>query len=67
VDALRVEMLSIPHFLDNWLTDGGEVVSIMHWLPFTSLNIFWYSFLLEDESTLGPYTEGLGKLKKKIQ
>jgi hypothetical protein len=29
------EMLRLPHFLDNWLTDGGEVVSLMHQLPFT--------------------------------
>jgi hypothetical protein len=26
------EVLRLPHFLDNWLTDGGEVVSLMHWL-----------------------------------
>jgi hypothetical protein len=24
-----------PHFLDSWLTDGGEVVSLTHWLPIT--------------------------------
>jgi hypothetical protein len=29
------EMSRLPHFLDSRLTDGGEVVSRMHWLPFT--------------------------------
>jgi hypothetical protein len=23
-------MLRLPHFLDNWLTDGGEVVSLTY-------------------------------------
>jgi hypothetical protein len=29
------EMLRLPHFLDSWLTDGSEIVSLMHQLPFT--------------------------------
>jgi hypothetical protein len=29
------EMLRIPHFLDNWHTDGSEVVSLMH-QPYSS-------------------------------
>jgi hypothetical protein len=33
--------------LDNQLTDGGEVVSLTHWLPFTLQEDSWYSFLLE--------------------
>jgi hypothetical protein len=32
-------MWRLPHFLHNQLTDGGEVVSLRHWLPFTSRNI----------------------------
>jgi hypothetical protein len=24
-------MLKFPHFLDNWLTEGDEVVGLMHW------------------------------------
>jgi hypothetical protein len=44
-------MSRIPHFLDNRLTDGGEVVSLMRWLPFTPQENSWYSFLLEAEST----------------
>jgi hypothetical protein len=36
------EMLRIPHFLDNWLTDGGEVVSLMRQLPFTPQEDSWY-------------------------
>jgi hypothetical protein len=33
------EMSRLPHFLDSWLTDGGEVVNLMHWLPFTQRKI----------------------------
>jgi hypothetical protein len=29
------EMLRVPYFLDNRLTDGGEVMSLMRWPPFT--------------------------------
>jgi hypothetical protein len=29
------EILRLPHFLDNRLTDGGKVVSLTCWLPFT--------------------------------
>jgi hypothetical protein len=25
-------MSRLPHFLDSWLTDGGKVVRILHWL-----------------------------------
>jgi hypothetical protein len=28
-------MLKFPHFLDNWVTDGFKVVSLVHWPPFT--------------------------------
>jgi hypothetical protein len=43
-----------PHFLDNWLTDGGEVVRLPLRPPFTPQEDSWYSFLLEAESTSGP-------------
>jgi hypothetical protein len=33
------EMSRLPHFLDTWLTDGGEVVSLMRQLPFTPRKI----------------------------
>jgi hypothetical protein len=33
------EALRLPHFLDNRLIDGGEVVSLMHRPPFTSTKI----------------------------
>jgi hypothetical protein len=47
-------MSRFPHFLDSWLTDGGEVVS----LPRQPATLYlqedsWYSFLLEAESTPG--------------
>jgi hypothetical protein len=41
------------HFLDNRLTDGGEVVSLMRRLSFTPQEDPWYSFLLETEMTPG--------------
>jgi hypothetical protein len=40
--------------LENRLTDGGEVVSLMRRPPFTPQEDSWYSFLLEAESTPGP-------------
>jgi hypothetical protein len=33
------EKSRLPHFVDNRLTDGREVVSLMHWPPFTSRKI----------------------------
>jgi hypothetical protein len=37
-------MSRLLHFLDNRLTDGGEVVSLMRWLPFTIRKIPRTSF-----------------------
>jgi len=34
--------------------EGGKVVSPMHWPPLHPRKYFWYSFLLEAESTPGP-------------
>jgi hypothetical protein len=48
------EMSRLPHFLDNRLTYGGEIVSLMHRLLFTPQENSRYSFLLEAESTPGP-------------
>jgi hypothetical protein len=45
------EMLRVPHYLDNRITDGGEVVSLTRRPPFTPQDDSWYSFLLEAEST----------------
>jgi hypothetical protein len=48
----------LPHLLDNWLTDGGKVVSLTHQLPFTPREDSWYSFLLEQcFSTAGPWDQ----------
>jgi hypothetical protein len=47
----------IPHFLDNRLTDGGEVVRFMHRQRFQSFickEDYWYSILLVAQSILGP-------------
>jgi hypothetical protein len=48
------ETSRLQRFLDNRLIDGGEVVSLTRWLPFTLHEDSWYSFLLEAESTLRP-------------
>jgi hypothetical protein len=43
----------LPHFLDNRLTDGGEV-RFTRRPPFIPQEVSRYSFLLEAESTPGP-------------
>jgi hypothetical protein len=43
-----------PTFSDNRLTDGGKVVSPTRRPHFTPQEDFWYTFLLEAESTPGP-------------
>jgi hypothetical protein len=48
-------MWSLPHFLDNQLTDGDEVASLKRRPLFTPQEDSWYSFLLEAESTPGPW------------
>jgi hypothetical protein len=40
------EMLGIPHCLDNWLTDGSEVVGMMHWQCCTPQKHFLFLFLV---------------------
>jgi hypothetical protein len=51
---LCCETSRLPHFLDNLLTDDGEVVSLTRRQPFTLQNDSWYSFLIEGESTPRP-------------
>jgi hypothetical protein len=43
----------LTQFLDNRLTDGGEIVSLTRRPLFTPHEDSWYSFLLEAESTPG--------------
>jgi hypothetical protein len=45
------ETSRLPHFLDNRLRDGGEVVSLTRPAAVYPQEDFWYSFLLEAEST----------------
>jgi hypothetical protein len=55
VEAHRVMIMSrLPHFLDSWLKDGGEVVSLMCRTPLIFHEDCWYLFVLEVESTPGP-------------
>jgi hypothetical protein len=44
-------MLRIPHCLDNWLTDGGKVVSLTHWPRSTSQKLFSASNVLSQIRT----------------
>jgi hypothetical protein len=46
------ETSRLPHFLDNRLTDGSEVVSPTRRPPFTPQGDSWYSFPLEAESNI---------------
>jgi hypothetical protein len=48
------ETSRLPHFLDNRLTDGGEVVRLTCRSLYTHQENSWYSSLLEAESTRGP-------------
>jgi hypothetical protein len=48
------ETSRLPYFVNNRLTDCGEVVSFMRRPSLTPLEDSWYSFLLEAKSTLGP-------------
>jgi hypothetical protein len=49
------ETSRLPHFVDNRLTDGGEVVSLTHRpAALYPQEDSWYSFLLEGEPTSGP-------------
>jgi hypothetical protein len=51
---LGCEMSRLPHFVDNRLKYGGEIVSLTHRQLFTPQEGSWCLFLLEDESTPGP-------------
>jgi hypothetical protein len=53
-DPQGSEKSRFPHFQDNRLRDGGEVVSPTRQPPFTPEEDVWYSFLLEAESIPGP-------------
>jgi hypothetical protein len=48
------ETPKLRYFLDNQLTDGGEVVSLTLRPPFTPQQDSSYSFLLEAESNARP-------------
>jgi hypothetical protein len=71
MEAYRVEMLRIPHCLDNLLTDGGKVVRPTHQPHFTPQKHYFSvsgthfcQRLSEPQGLVWP--EGLGKFKKFI-
>jgi hypothetical protein len=51
---LGCETSRIPHFLENRLTDSGEVVGLTLRPPFVLQEDSWHSFVLEAESIPGP-------------
>jgi hypothetical protein len=57
-------MSKLPHYLDNRLTDGGKVVNLTSWQPFTPGRIL---VLISVKGWVDPRAlvllEGLGKLK----
>jgi hypothetical protein len=57
-DPYFCETSSLPHFLDNWLTDGGEVFSLKRRPHFTP-RMSWYSFLLRYRLLYGERLLGL--------
>jgi hypothetical protein len=48
------ETSRLPHFIENQLTDGGEFDSLKLLPHLYPKEDFWYKFLLQTESTLGP-------------
>jgi hypothetical protein len=48
-------MSRIPYFLPNRLTDDSEVIGLTRRPRFTPEKYSLYSFLLDAESTLGPF------------
>jgi hypothetical protein len=61
---LNCDASRLPRFLDNRLTDGGEVVSLASRPRFTPQEDSWYSFLLEaGRPTAIVRQELLGQLK----
>jgi hypothetical protein len=54
MEAYRVVRRRGSHiFLENRLTDGGEIVRLARRPPLYAQEGSWYSFLLEAESTPG--------------
>jgi hypothetical protein len=58
-------MSGLPHFLDSWLKDGDEVISLVPWLPFIPHEESWYSFVLRGwvDSRATAQLAGLCQLK----
>jgi hypothetical protein len=47
-DQYGRETSRLPHFADNLLTDGGEVVSLTSRSHFTPQEDSWYLFMLDN-------------------
>jgi hypothetical protein len=62
-------MVRVPHCLDNWIKDGGKVVSPTHWPHFTTKK-HYYFYVSDTHFCYGltkpqglEQPEGLGKFK----
>ena len=51
----RFQEVEAPRFSRHLAHEVGKVVSPMQWSPLLPRKYSWYSFLLETESTPGPY------------
>src|SRR5215510_12776505 len=58
--------LRFPDFMTT-AHDGGKVVSLTHRPPLPPRQCSWYSFLLEAESTPGPYCDRQDYVTEKFQ
>jgi len=56
-----------PDFKNKSAHEGGKFVSPMYWPPLPSSKYFWYSFLLETESTPGQHCGRQNYVNEKFQ
>jgi hypothetical protein len=55
-------MSTLTQFLDNWLTDGGEVIGLTPQPRFTPLEDFGYSFV---RGSINPRAGRITQIEKK--